>query len=112
MGVGNKYFSDRFLSQPFAWRHAGDGLEAAEEGALAGEARRFYQGRQFYVGLLAEQLLGVVHAIFGHELGKGAVALAADAVGQGGDADAKLDSDVRQSEALCEVALVALYDLA
>lgn len=54
---------------------------------------------QFHLGVLAKELLGIMHTVFGNELGKGAVTLALDAVGYGRDADSQLDCDVRQAKA-------------
>ena len=58
---------------PFAGCHSCDCLERPEEGRLIGKSGFEAHAGRFHVGMLAEQLLGVFHAIAVDEVGKGSV---------------------------------------
>ena len=67
--------------EPFAGGHAGNVLEDAEEGALAGKTRRGINLNNFQVGMLTQEPLNVADTILIDELRKGYATTRSDTVG-------------------------------
>ena len=63
-------FAKLLLRQPFAGREANDGFEDTIEGRVVGKTRLQTYLRHFLFGMLAQQLLGVSHAVAVDELGE------------------------------------------
>ncbi len=68
-------------AEPFAGGHAGNVLEDAEEGTLAGKACRGVSLENFHVGMLTQEPLHVADTILIDELRKGHAATFPDTVG-------------------------------
>ena len=99
------------LCQPLSGRETCHGLEGAEEGGLAGEARLAADEGNLHIGLFAEQLLCVAYAIFTNQLGEGGAPLLGEDIGNGADADVQARCHIREAQAALQIVLVLLQEL-
>ena len=99
-------------AEPFAGGHAGNVLEDAEEGALAGKASGGVSLENYHVGLLTQKPLHVTDTILIDELDKGHAATLLDAVGDIAAVGTKLSCYVGHLQLAVSEKLTLVHHLA